>query len=628
MTKPVARPGVLKGFQLKPASGSSGDDVVASAVDAQFTGAIQRSMETSGFKGSQAQLITRLRNDDDLGVHLDAEALMFECRSMLPPKNPATTEAGTVSAQTDLSVTTPDPLADQAFVLSSRPSSKNKLWLDFKGSSIEGTAWNAFAATIVTPAYSRDDDFTTFNPDERTDIVAVWRAVSEDYAPFDIDVTTIPPTVPVTNYVRVIIGGDGAWYGSPGGLSYVGVFGRDNLYYNPVFIFPKMLGPNNPKYMWEAISHEVGHNMGLYHDGDASTAYYEGHGIWAPIMGIGYYKPLTQFSKGEYPGANQLQDDLAIIAAKIGYAPKVNGDSMATATGLKIDSTSGSTASSIAYGVVAQAGVPEFFKFMASAGPATVKTQLTPSFTNTLGSVDNRADLDMRVTVYDAAGAIVTTLDPASFENAATLEIAESPVTLPADGVYYVGVTGAGSGDPKSTGYSDYGSLGRFALSLTYPAPAGGNPVWSTPNPPSPSTPPTTPPPSPSPPPVTVQNTMNVALRVSQAYSRTLAAYTCTAVVTVRLTDGSLVGGAQVVGRWAALPAGTAAAASFTTVARGATRATGAPAGTFTSVSKPLPNTSTQCVFAVTAVRKTGLVLSSARLPRLSAARKRSATTP
>jgi hypothetical protein len=82
---------------------------------------------------------------------------------------------------------------------------------------------------------------------ERQDIVAVWRAVSEDYSPFDVDVTTIPPTVPVTNYVRVIIGGDGAWYGSPGGLSYVGVFGRDNLYYNPVFIFPKMLGPNNPK---------------------------------------------------------------------------------------------------------------------------------------------------------------------------------------------------------------------------------------------------------------------------------------------------------------------------------------------------------------------------------------------
>jgi hypothetical protein len=82
---------------------------------------------------------------------------------------------------------------------------------------------------------------------ERIDIVAVWRAVSEDYSPFDVDVTTIPQTGPPSTFVRAIIGGDGAWYGSPGGLSYVGVYGRDNLYYNPVFIFPKMLGPNNPK---------------------------------------------------------------------------------------------------------------------------------------------------------------------------------------------------------------------------------------------------------------------------------------------------------------------------------------------------------------------------------------------
>jgi hypothetical protein len=117
---------------------------------------------------------------------------------------------------------------------------------------------------------------------------------------------------------------------------------------------------------------------------------------------------------------------------------------------------------------------------------------------------------------------------------------------------------------------------------------------------------------------------MDVSLKVTQTYSRALAAYTCTAVVTVKLTDGTAVGGAQVVGRWGAVPA----AASYTTVARGATRATGSLAGTYTAVSQALPSTSSQCVFTVTAVRKTGLTLTSTRLPRLSAARKRSATTP
>ena len=37
---------------------------------------------------------------------------------------------------------------------------------------------------------------------------------------------------------------------------------------------------------------------------------------WAPIMGIGYGKPLTQFSKGEYAGSTNRQDDFADIQAR------------------------------------------------------------------------------------------------------------------------------------------------------------------------------------------------------------------------------------------------------------------------------------------------------------------------
>jgi hypothetical protein len=66
MTNPVARPGVLKGFQLKPTSGSSGDAVVAQQVDTQVAEQLQRSIKNSGFKGTQSQLIARLQSDDDL----------------------------------------------------------------------------------------------------------------------------------------------------------------------------------------------------------------------------------------------------------------------------------------------------------------------------------------------------------------------------------------------------------------------------------------------------------------------------------------------------------------------------------------------------------------------------------
>jgi hypothetical protein len=49
----------------------------------------------------------------------------------------------------------------------------------------------------------------------------------------------------------------------------------------------------------DVISHEVGHNFGLMHDGTASDEYYGGHRAWAPIMGAGFGHPIVQWSRGE-----------------------------------------------------------------------------------------------------------------------------------------------------------------------------------------------------------------------------------------------------------------------------------------------------------------------------------------
>lgn len=87
-----------------------------------------------------------------------------------------------------------------------------------------GTAWNAAKGltTITIPPYDKDNVPTSFSTAELNDVVAIWRAVSEDYSPFDVDVTTISQlgNNPAT-YMRVMIGGNGAWYGSAGGVAYV-----------------------------------------------------------------------------------------------------------------------------------------------------------------------------------------------------------------------------------------------------------------------------------------------------------------------------------------------------------------------------------------------------------------------
>ena len=119
----------------------------------------------------------------------------------------------------------------------------------------------------------------------------------------------------------------------------MGVFG--DPYRAPAYVFPANLGNGNPKYVAEAISHEVGHNLGLAHDGQidangATVSYYGGHGSWAPIMGMGYYKPITQWSKGEYVNATQKQDDIAIIRNYLPALPADAGTSAATATALPV----------------------------------------------------------------------------------------------------------------------------------------------------------------------------------------------------------------------------------------------------------------------------------------------------
>jgi hypothetical protein len=163
----------------------------------------------------------------------------------------------------------------------------------------------------------------SFSASELSAIQQIWARVAEDFAPFNIDVTTINPGSLANKVVaQIAIGGNGSWYGSAGGVAYVGGFynGASNV----GFVFEDNLANGDPKFVAEAASHEAGHTLGLSHDGATGTSYYRGSGSgetgWAPIMGNGYYQNLTQFSKGEYAGANNTQDDLSIITTKNGFS--------------------------------------------------------------------------------------------------------------------------------------------------------------------------------------------------------------------------------------------------------------------------------------------------------------------
>ena len=105
-------------------------------------------------------------------------------------------------------------------VYHSNPSYTKKIYLDFDGQLVSGTTWNNqnytgsynTGATINAPAFSTDADLANFSASELATIYEVWARVSEDYAPFQVDVTTeFPGAAALTaggQAIRVIVSTD------------------------------------------------------------------------------------------------------------------------------------------------------------------------------------------------------------------------------------------------------------------------------------------------------------------------------------------------------------------------------------------------------------------------------------
>ena len=82
--------------------------------------------------------------------------------------------------------------AEQHPALHSNPSASDALYLDFDGHF--EPVWGSYS-NLTTPSYDVDGDTSTFTDGELANIGTIWAAVAEDYAPFNLDVTTVRPAV-------------------------------------------------------------------------------------------------------------------------------------------------------------------------------------------------------------------------------------------------------------------------------------------------------------------------------------------------------------------------------------------------------------------------------------------------
>src|SRR5688572_32442941 len=126
--------------------------------------------------------------------------------------------------------------------LHSNASAAAKLFLDFDGHF--EASWGGYS-NVSTPAFDQDGNTTSFSDGELAAIQQIWARVAEDYAPFNIDVTTVDPGNQTNGVTAVIaIGGNYSdWYGSSaGGVAYVGGF--SNFSSNVGYVFENALGSN------------------------------------------------------------------------------------------------------------------------------------------------------------------------------------------------------------------------------------------------------------------------------------------------------------------------------------------------------------------------------------------------
>ena len=160
------------------------------------------------------------------------------------------------------------------------------------------------------------------------------------------------------------------------------------------------------------------------------------------IKGAPFGKNLVQWSKGEYDGATNLQDDLLFIGAYVPDRPDIHADNLASATEF-------TECSSTLAGIIGEPTDVDVFTFTTNAGNVTMDAFPTNPGPN----------LDIQMTLFDGAGVEMFALNlPVDIWAAITFPLAA--------GQYYLEIDGVGlSGE-----YTHYGSLGQYTLTVEVPA--------------------------------------------------------------------------------------------------------------------------------------------------------------
>ena len=327
-------------------------------------------------------------------------------------------------------------------IFNSRPSSSYVIYLDFDGEVVENTSWKGGDRIDAQP----------YRHPDRID--EIWENMAEDFLPWDVNVTTdraVFDNAATSRRCMAIFTPTKDAAPSAGGVAYLNSFGSSVNYMCWVY-------NSGTKSAGETGSHEVGHQLGLRHDGGGGDGeYYRGHthvtGVsWGAIMGAAFSPVVVHWSKGSYTGANRQEDDLREIDDYLNYRADDYGSTTATASNIPVDASQSFTRN----GAITRNTDVDVFRITTnSSGTITAAASPTSRYPN----------LDISLEILNSSGSVIRSDDPQGPLNASVSATGLAP------GTYYIRVDGVGLGATgfAEDGYDDYGSMGEYTLTGTYP---------------------------------------------------------------------------------------------------------------------------------------------------------------
>ena len=346
----------------------------------------------------------------------------------------------------------------------SLPGASRVLYLDFDGEQVSNTLWNA--------QYREGEQIAALGSGMGSnEIERVWMEVSEDFRPFEVNVTTdrrIYEEASPQNRMMAVFTLSDEWYNEnfpahakTGGIAGPGTFGMESHLLCWVFT-SRVVGTSNRAV---ACSHELGHTLGLHHDGQRTREYYGGHGegptSWAPIMGAGYDRRVTQWSAGGYENYQNLEggdeDDILLIKEHLGEREDEDRDRPDTARAIQVTAAGNGTGEALSGdGVITSQFDADYLYYQAQT-PGVLLLEVKPFGSTTDG---HGANIDVELQLLDESGSVLATENPAGELSAS----ARYEIDLP--GRYFLRIDGTGKDERE--GYSHYGSVGCYLIEGSY----------------------------------------------------------------------------------------------------------------------------------------------------------------